>query len=123
MILIIQNITVLNTITLNTQEVKDYEVITKAFVDHFHLEKEKTRREVGLDFYDESSSLVKNNQDNDFNVNKLTNLDSITTYNDPTTDNDLAIKIYVDDSIGGNTILQFDDSKDDYIEKSVVNDV
>ena len=51
---------------------------TKAYVDQLHLEKERSRRDLGLDFYDESSDIVKNNQDNDLNDKKLLNLDNIT---------------------------------------------
>ena len=72
------NFSNINSITLNTQTENDNEVITKAYVDQFHQEKERSRRDLGLDFYDESNNLVKNNQDNDFNDNKLTNIDSIT---------------------------------------------
>ena len=54
------NLTNINSITLNEQAENDNEVITKAFVDQFHQENERSRRDVGLDFYDESSDLVKN---------------------------------------------------------------
>ena len=53
------NITNINSITLNKQAENDNEVITKACVDQFHQENERSRRDVGLDFYDESSDLVK----------------------------------------------------------------
>ena len=49
-----------------------------AYVDQFHQEIERTRRDLGIDFYDESNDLVKNNQDNNFNDKKLTNINSIT---------------------------------------------
>ena len=49
----------MNSITLNKQAVNDNKVITKADVDKFHQENERSRRDVGLDFYDESSDLVK----------------------------------------------------------------
>ena len=65
------NLTNINSITLNTQAVNDDQVITKAYVDQFHQENERSRQDVGLDFYDESNDLVKNNQDNDFNDNKI----------------------------------------------------
>ena len=77
------NLTNINSITLNTQADNDNHVITKAYVDQFHLENERSRREVGLSFYDESSDLVKNNQDNDLNDKELTNLDSITVNRNP----------------------------------------
>ena len=75
-----------------TQAVNDDRVITKANVDQFHQGNETSRRDVGLDFYDESNDLVKNNQDYDFNKNKLTNFDSITVNGNPSSDNQLANK-------------------------------
>ena len=68
-----KNLNNINSITLNKQAVNDNEVITKAYVDQFHQENDRSGRDVGLDFHYESSELVKNNQDNDFNDNKLTN--------------------------------------------------
>ena len=65
-------LTTINNITLNKQAENDNEVITKVYVDQFHQENEQSRRDVGLDFYSESNELVKNNQDNDLNKNKLT---------------------------------------------------
>ena len=65
------NLTNINTITLNKQAESDNEVITKAYVDQFHQENEKSRRDLGIDFYNESGYIVKNNQDNDFNNKKL----------------------------------------------------
>ena len=56
------SLTNISSITLNNQAVNDNEVITKAYVDQFHQDNERNRRSVGLDFYDESSELVKNNQ-------------------------------------------------------------
>ena len=53
------NLTNINSITLNKQAENDNEVITKAYVDQFHQENERSRRDVGLDFYNESSDLVK----------------------------------------------------------------
>ena len=67
----------ISSITLNSQAVNDNEVITKAYVDQFHQENERTRRDVGLDFYNETNDLVKNNQNNDFNNNEITNVKSI----------------------------------------------
>ena len=87
------NLTNINSITLNKQAENDNEVIPKAYVDQFHQENERTRRDVGLDFYYESSDLVKNNQDNDLNDNKLKNIDSITVNRNPTSDDELSKKI------------------------------
>ena len=61
------NLTKTTSITLNKQAKNDNEVFTKAYVDHFHQENERSRRDLGIDIYDESSDLVKNTQDNDFN--------------------------------------------------------
>ena len=77
------SLNIINSITLNTQAVNDNQVITKAYVDQLHQEKERSRRDVGLDFYDESNDLVKSNQDNDPNDKKLTILDSITINSKP----------------------------------------
>ena len=77
------NLTNINSITMNKRAENDNEVITKAYVDHLHQEKERSRRDLGLDFYDESNDLVKNNQDNDFNDNNITNMDSIITNRNP----------------------------------------
>ena len=53
------NLTNINSITLIAQAVNDNQVITKAYVDQFHQEDERSRRDAGLDCYDESSDLVK----------------------------------------------------------------
>ena len=71
---------------MNKQAEKVNEVITKAYVDQFHQENERSRLDVGLDFYDESYDLVRNNQVNDLNDNKLTNSNSITVNRNPTLD-------------------------------------
>ena len=86
------NLTNINSITLNTQAVNDNQVITKAYVDQFHQENERSRRDLGIDFYDESNNLVKNDQDNDFNGKKLTNIDCITINRNPTSDNEVTNK-------------------------------
>ena len=59
-------------------------------MDQFHQENERSRRDVGLDFYNESNDLVKNNQDNDLKDNKLTNIDSVQVNRIPISDNELA---------------------------------
>ena len=78
----------INSITLKTQAVNDNQVITKAYVDQFRQEHERSRRDLGIDFYKESSDIVKNNQDKDLNDNKnLINLDSVLVNRNPTSDN------------------------------------
>ena len=71
------NLTNINSINLNKQAENDNEVITKSYVHQFHQENERSRRDVGLSFYNEEVDLVKNNQENDFNDSKLTNIDSV----------------------------------------------
>ena len=116
------NLTYINSITINTQAVNDNQVITKAYVDQFHQENERSRRDLGIDFYDESNNLVKNNQDNDFNDNKLTNVNSITINNNPTDNNHVTNKKYIDDQLDKNTILRLnDDSNDRYLKVNINN--
>ena len=111
----------INSITLNTQAVYDNDVVTKAYVDQFHQENERSRRDLGIDFYNESSDLVKNNQDNDLIDNKLTNLDSIQVNRNPSLDNELVNKNYVDDSIGEGTLLRFNQTLQNYLKVCVGN--
>ena len=116
------NLTNINSITLNTQAVNDNQVITKAYVDQFHQENERSRRDLGLDFYGESSYLLKNNKDNDLNDKKLTNLDSITINRNPTSDNEASNKKCIDDSIAEGTLLRFIQTLTNYLKVSVGND-
>ena len=118
-----KNLTNINIIILNTQADNDNEVITKAYADQFHQEKEQSRRDLGIDFYDESSDIVKNNQDNDLNDNKLTNLDSITINRNPTSDNEITNKKYIDDELDKNTILTFNQTLQNYIKVSIGDDI
>ena len=115
------NLTNINSITLNKQAENGNEVITKAYVDQFHQDNEKSRRDLGIDFYDESSDLVKNNQDNNFNNNKLTNIDSIQVNGNPNSDNELVNKKYLDDELDKNTIVRFNQTLQNYLKVSVGN--
>ena len=114
------NLTNINSITLNKRAENDNEVITKAYVDQFHQENERSRRDLGIVFYNESNDLVKNNQDNDLNDKKLTNLDSITINRNPTSDNEVSNKKYVE--LDKNTILRFNQTLQNYLKVSVGND-
>ena len=116
------NLTNIKSITLNKQPEKDNEVITKAYVDQFHEQIEGSRRDVGLDYYDESNDLVKNNQDTDLNGNKLTILDSITTNRTHTLANELSSNKYIDDELDKNTIVWFNQTLEKYLKVSVGND-
>ena len=115
------NLTNINSITLNKQAENDNEVITKAYVDQFHQENERSRRDSGIDFCNESSDLVKNNQDNDLNDNKLTNIDSVKINRNPTLDNEVANKKYIDDELDKSTILRFNQTLENYLKVSVGN--
>ena len=108
--------------TSNTQASNINQVITKAYVDQFRNDNEIIKSDLGTNFYDESNDLVKNFQDNDFNDNKLTKIDSITIVREPSSDNELAKKQYVDDSIGDGTVLRFNQTLENYIKVSVGND-
>ena len=59
--------------------------------------------------------MVKNNQDNDLNDNKLPHLDSVTVNRNPSSDNELANKKYIDESIGEGTILKFSQMLTNYL--------
>ena len=107
---------------MNTQAVIDNQVMTKSYVDQFHQENERSRQNVGLDFHRESSDLVKTNQNIDFNANKLTNIDSITLNRNPTSDDEVSNKKYIDDSIGEGTMLWFTQTLQNYLKLSAGND-
>ena len=116
------NLTNIISITLNTQAVNGNHVITNSYVDQFHQENERSRRDLGIDFYNESTDLVKNNQDNDFNDKKLTNIDSITVNRNPSSDDELTNKKYIDDELDKNSILIFNQTLQNYLKVSVGND-
>ena len=88
------------------------ELPTKSYVDRLH-EINRNRRDL---------SSVFNDQDNEFDNNKLTKLDSITVCRDPSSDNELANKKYVDDSIGEGNVLRFNQTLQNYLKVSVGND-
>ena len=117
------NLTNINTITLNKEPENDNEVVIKSYVDQFHQENERTRRDLGIDFYNGSNHLVKNNQDNDFNNNKLTNINSVTINNNPTEDDQVSNKKYVDDQLDKNTIVRFNQTLQNYLKVSVGNNI
>ena len=64
------NLTNINSITLISQAVNNNQVITSGYVDQFQNDNERIRRDLGLNFYDKSNDLVKNNRDNDLNDKK-----------------------------------------------------
>ena len=108
---------------MKRQAENDNEVYTKAYVDQFHNDNERIRRDLEVCFYNEEVDLVKNNQDNDFNDNKLTNMDSITVNRNPTLDNEVSNKKYVDDQLDKNTIVRFNQTQQIYLKVSVGNQI
>ena len=88
------------------------ELPTKSYVDNLH-EINRNRRDL---------SSVSNDQDNEFDNYKLNNLDSITVNRDPSSDNELANKKYVDDSIGQGNVLRFNQTLPNYLKVSLGND-
>ena len=98
------------------------ELPTKLYIDSLHEENERNRRDLGIDFYDESNDLVKNNQDNDLNDKKLTNLDNITINRNPSSDKEASNKKYIDDELHKNTILRFNQTLQNYLKISVESD-
>ena len=111
-----------NSITLKKQAENDNEVITKAYVDKFHQENERSRRDFGSAFYDRSNDLVRDNQDSDLNDNKLTNLVSITVKRNPISVNELSTKKYIDDQLDKNTILGCNQTLENYLKVIAGND-
>ena len=116
------NLININSITLNEQAENDNEVIRNAYVDQFHQENERSRRDLGLLIYNEEVDLVKNNQDKIFNDKKLTKLDSITVNRNPSLDHELANKKYIDDEVDKKTFLLFNQTLEIYLKVSVGND-
>ena len=107
---------------MKKQAKNDNKVITKAYVDQFHQKNEPSRRDLGINFYDESNDLVKNNLDNDLNDDKLTNLDSVTVNRNPSSDKELANKKYIDDELDKITNLVFNTTLQKYLKVSVGSD-
>ena len=66
--------------------------------------------------------MVKNNQDNDFNDNQLTNLDSVSVNRNPGSENEVTNKKYVDVSIEEGNFLRFNQTSENYLKVSVGND-
>ena len=66
--------------------------------------------------------MVKSNQGNDLNDNKLTNIDSITIFRSPTADNEVSDKKYFDDELDKNTIVRFNQTLQNYLKVCVGDD-
>ena len=88
------------------------ELPTKSYVNSLY-ESSRNRRDL-------SSAL--NDQDNDFDNNKLTNLDIVTVNRNPSSDNELANENYIDDELDKNTLLRFNQTLQNYLKVSVGSD-
>ena len=89
---------------MKTEAVKDNQVITTAYVDQFRQENDWSRRVLAVDFCKEPIDLVTNNQDNDFNDKKLTNIDSKTFNRNASSHNAVANKKYFNVELDKNII-------------------
>ena len=89
------------------------ELPTKSYVDSLH-ESSRSRRNLSSVFSD---------QNNEFDNDKVTNLDSVTLNTNPNQDNELSNKKYVDDSIGEGTLVRFNQTLQNYLKVSVGNDI
>ena len=96
--------------------------MTKAYVDQFRQENERSRRDLGIEFFMMNEMICWKNWDNDFNDNKLTNMDSITVNRNPGSNNEVPIKQIVDDSKGEGTVVRFNQTLEDYLKVSAGND-
>ena len=76
-----------------------------------------------INIYNESSNSVKNKEINKYNNNKITTLESFPVSRNPNSNNELADKNYIVDELNKNTILQFNQTLENYLKISVENDV
>ena len=111
----------INSTTSKTQAVNDNHVITGSYVDQFHQNNERSRRDLGIDFYGESKELVEKNPDNNFNDNKSTNLDSTQSTEPPFLKTNSQVKNMLTMIEKIYTILTFNKTLENYLRVSVVN--
>ena len=118
-----KNIDNVNSIKVNTIPTLEEHLTPKIYVDNALsdiISYIDNLIEINRDRRDLSS--VFNDQDNEFDNNKLPNLDSITINGDPDLDNELSSKKYVDDSIAEGTLVRFNLTLENYLKVSVGND-
>ena len=99
--------------TLNSELTDDNHAATKAYVDSLS-ESDRNRRYF---------SLVFDAQDNEFDINKLRNPDDFTVKRNPTSDNELPNKEYIDDNVGNRTLVRFSQTLEKYETVSVGDSV
>ena len=88
------------------------ELPTKSYFASLH-ENSRNRRDL---------SSVSNDQDNEFDNTKLSNLDSVTINRNHSSDNEVSNKKFVDDSTGEVTIVRFVQTLENYLKIFVEND-
>ena len=88
------------------------EIPTKSYVDSLQ-ENRQNRRDL---------SSVSNDQDNEFDKNKLNDLDSVAVNRNTGSDKEPSNSKYVDDSLGEGTIVRFNQTLENYLQVSVGND-
>ena len=88
------------------------ELPNKSYVNSLH-ESSRNRRDL---------SSVFNDQDNEVDNNNLTNLDSVTVSRDPSLDNEISTKKYIDNELDKNTTVRFCQTLQNYLKVSVGSD-
>ena len=88
------------------------EIPTKSYVDSLHQ----------INWNRRDLLSVFNDQDNELDNKKLTNLDSVTVNRNPISDNEISRKKYIDDSIVEGTLFRFIQTLENYLRVSVGND-
>ena len=88
-------------------------------MDKFHQLNERSRRDLGIDFYNKPNDLLKSKQVKYLNDNKTTNLDSVILNKNSILDNELAKRKHVDDEICKDTIVRFNQILQSYLKVTV----
>ena len=107
-------LTNISSVSVNHEAQEDNDLVTLGYVKSLHEDNERSRRDLGLQFYDENNHLVKNNITNDFNDNKILNVKSIEINNEPINDTDVVNKLYVDNKTD-NFTQTFDSSINEHV--------
>ena len=100
-------------ITPNSEPTNDNLVVTKNYADSLS-ENNRIRRDLSTMF---------NDPHKDFDTYILTNLDSFTVKRNPSSDNELSNKTYVDDESDKTTTMRFNQTSNYYFKVSVGNDI
>ena len=85
--------------SFNTQLVHKNQVVAKSNVNQFHQGNDWSRTDLGIHFCIESNDLVKTDHDNNFNDYRLISLDSFTVTRDPSSNNKLPNRKYIENKL------------------------